>query len=111
MAGLKVTLKRIPPVICLIKPPVVEAFRFSTASTTLPLGLAYIAGALRHAGYDLTVVDAIGEAPDTYTKYCKGYLLGLRFDQIVERIPPEADIIGISVLFTPEWPAVVQLIE
>jgi len=97
--------------ICLIRPPAAEAFRFSTASITLPLGLAYVAGALQHAGFAVNVVDAVSEGPDIRTKYCKGYLVGLRFEQIVERIPATADVIGITVVFTHEWPGIVKLIE
>src|SRR5438552_4000568 len=99
------------PIVCLIRPPAAEAFRFSVASITLPLGLAYIAGALRKAHFDIRVVDAVGEGADTRTNYCKGYLVGLRFKDIVARIPMGADIIGITVVFTHEWPAVVRLIE
>jgi len=98
-------------IICLIRPPAAEAFRFSTASITLPLGLAYISAALKDAGFGVHVVDAVGEAPDTRASYCKGYLVGLRLDQIVERIPAAADIIGITVVFTHEWPMAVKLID
>jgi anaerobic magnesium-protoporphyrin IX monomethyl ester cyclase len=97
--------------ICLIRPPAAEAFRFSTASITLPLGLAYISAALKAAGFGVHIVDAVGEAPDTRASYCKGYLVGLRLDQVVARIPAAADIIGITVVFTHEWPAVVRLID
>src|SRR5215470_16318038 len=99
------------PVICLIRPPAAESFRFSVASIALPLGLAYVAGSLRHAGFDIHLVDAVGEGAGTRANYCKGYLVGLRFEQIVERIPTETDIIGITVVFTHEWPAVVRLID
>src|SRR4030095_7505498 len=98
------------PTICLIRPPVVEAFRFSTASITLPLGLAYVSASLRKEAFDVKIIDAVGEAPDTHTRYCKGYLVGLRFEQIVDRIPAGTDIIGISVIFTPARPAGVALI-
>src|SRR5689334_16932281 len=98
-------------VISLIRPPAAEAFRFSSASITLPLGLAYIAGALRQANFKTEVIDAIAEGPDTRTKYCKGYLVGLRFDDIVKRIPDGTDIVGITVVFTHEWPAIVKLID
>jgi anaerobic magnesium-protoporphyrin IX monomethyl ester cyclase len=98
-------------IICLIRPPAAEAFRFSTASITLPLGLAYISAALKRAGLTIHVVDAVGEAPDTRAGYCKGYLVGLRLEQIVERIPAHADIIGITVVFTHEWPMAVRLID
>jgi anaerobic magnesium-protoporphyrin IX monomethyl ester cyclase len=97
--------------ICLIRPPAAEAFRFSTASITLPLGLAYISAALKAAGFGVHIVDAVGEAPNTRASYCKGYLVGLRLDQVVARIPAAADIIGITVVFTHEWPAVVRLID
>ena len=99
------------PVMCLIRPPAAEAFRISSASTTLPLGLGYIAAALREAGVEIAVVDAIGEGPDVRTKYFRGYLIGLRFEEIVKRIPAGTDIIGITVIFTHEWPAIVGLIN
>jgi hypothetical protein len=72
--------------ICLIRPPAAEAFRFSTASITLPLGLAYISAALKAAGFGVHIVDAVGEAPLTRASYCKGYLVGLRLDQICARM-------------------------
>jgi hypothetical protein len=65
----------------------------------LPLGFAYISAALRRAAFDVHVIDAVGEAPKTRAGYCKGYLVGLRFDEIVARIPAYADIIGITVVF------------
>jgi len=99
------------PTICLIRPPAAEAFRFSTASITPPLGLAYISAALRTAGFGVHIVDAVVEAPNTRASYCKGYLVGLQLDQVAARIPSAADIIGITVVFTHEWPAVVRLID
>src|SRR5262245_54830689 len=104
-------LKNNDPIICLIRPPAAEAFRFSSASITLPLGLAFISATLRDAGFDSDIIDAVAEGPNKHTKYCKGYLVGLRFEQIVERIPASADIIGITVVFTHEWPAIVKLID
>jgi anaerobic magnesium-protoporphyrin IX monomethyl ester cyclase len=97
--------------ICLIRPPATESFRFTSSSISLPLGLAYVAGALLNAGFEIKIVDAIGEGPEVRTKYCKGYLVGLRFEHIVERIPAETDVVGITVVFTHEWPAIVRLID
>ncbi len=99
------------PPICLIRPPAVETFRFATTSITLPLGLAYVAAALEESGRRVQVVDAVGEQPTTYTRYIKGFLVGLPVEAIVQRVPEHAEIVGISVIFTHEWPAVVQLIE
>ncbi len=111
MAGRGTVLHEHLPDICLIRPPAAEAFRFSTASITPPLGLAYISAALKAAGFGVHVVDAVAEAPGTRARYCKGYLVGLRLDEIVERIPAPTDIVGITVVFTHEWPMAVQLID
>jgi radical SAM superfamily enzyme YgiQ (UPF0313 family) len=97
--------------ICLIRPPAVESFRFATTSITLPLGLAYISAALQAAHFDTHVIDAVGEAPEVRTLYTKGYLVGSRPEQIAGRIPANTDIIGITVIFTHEWPIVVRLID
>lgn len=96
---------------CLIRPPATESFRFTTTMVTPPLGLAYIGGALKQAGYPFTVIDTVAAAPTTHTKYLRGYLVGLRFDEILERIPADADVIGITAVFTHEWPTVVTLIN
>jgi anaerobic magnesium-protoporphyrin IX monomethyl ester cyclase len=97
--------------VCLVRPPAVETFRFATTSIAPPLGLAYVAGALEAAGERVTVVDAVAEAPDTCIRYLKGYLIGLSFDKVARRVPADAKVVGISVIFTHEWPAVVRLID
>ncbi|HEY3144100.1 MAG TPA: radical SAM protein [Acidimicrobiales bacterium] len=97
--------------VCLIRPPSVETFRFSVGSIAPPLGLAYIAGALESAGHAVTVVDAVTEAPETYLRYFRGYLLGLPFDEIVDRIPADTKAVGVNSIFTHEWPAVARLVE
>jgi anaerobic magnesium-protoporphyrin IX monomethyl ester cyclase len=97
------------PLITLIRPPAIEAFRFTTTSITPPLGLAYIAAALEKASYPVRVIDAVAEAPTTHVRYFRGYCVGLRLEDIVDRIPAESDIVGISVIFTHEWPVVARL--
>jgi radical SAM superfamily enzyme YgiQ (UPF0313 family) len=97
--------------ICLVRPPAVETFRFSSLSITPPLGLAYVAGALDAAGHDVRLVDAVTEAPHQHTRYFRGYLVGLRADQIVELLPDDPKLVGITVVFTHEWPSIVRLIE
>ena len=44
---------------------------------------ATIAIAQSRKTLDIYVVDAVGEGAGTRTNYCKGYLVGLRFDEIV----------------------------
>lgn len=95
--------------ICLIRPPAVESFRFATTSITPPLGLAYIAAALQKAGYRPYVVDAVAKAPQQHRRYMIGFLVGLPLEDIVEAITSDTDMVGITCVFTHEWPAVAQL--
>ncbi|HQW19302.1 MAG TPA: radical SAM protein [Rhodocyclaceae bacterium] len=97
--------------ICLIKPPSVECFRFAGSTIMPPLGLAYIAGALQAAGHQVTVIDSVTSSPDTMTRYYKGYLIGLPLAEVAARIPLETAIVGITVVFTHEWPEIVHLID
>jgi len=98
-------------VICLLRPPAVEAWRFSSATIGPPLGLAYLAGSLDAAGLRYSVVDAVALAPTTRRRYHKGYLVGLPLQEIPARIPDDARYLGISIVFTHEWPAVAYLIS
>ena len=97
--------------ICLIRPPAVESFRISAASITLPLGLAYVAAAIESAGFELCVLDAVAEAPTEKTRYHTGYLVGLRAEELAARIPKETTAIGMTVIFTHEWPVAVHLMR
>lgn len=97
--------------VCLVRAPTVETFRFATTSITPPLGLAFVAGALETAGERVAFIDAVTEAPDAVRRYFKGYLLGLPFEEIARRIPADAKLVGISVIFTHEWPAAVKLVD
>jgi radical SAM superfamily enzyme YgiQ (UPF0313 family) len=97
--------------ICLIRPPAVESFRFATTSISLPLGLAYISAAIKRAGFNVDIVDAVGKKPKVRVGYYKGYLVGMKLGDIAASIKAETALIGITVVFTHEWPAVVQLIN
>jgi hypothetical protein len=87
-----------------VRPPAAECFRFSSTSICLALGLAYIAGAVEASGRELHVLDAIAEAPTTRQRYIKGFLVGLPVAELAARIPANIDVVGISVIFTHEWP-------
>jgi len=71
-----------------------------------PLGLAYLAGSLREAGYHPFVLDALGEGAKRYSTFpcSKGELLlqGYGVDEIVERIPTGLDVLGVGNLFLHE---------
>jgi len=101
------------PHITLVRPPAISS-RFSyTVGVVLPIGPAYIAGALLEAGCRVGVVDALGEAPLQRGRTSQPNLIyhGLAVREIVDRIDPSTDAIGISVMFSQQWPHVDELIR
>jgi radical SAM superfamily enzyme YgiQ (UPF0313 family) len=87
----------------------------STHGPTPPLGLAYVAAALREAGHDVHVVDGPGEAMERSVRIESpiGELdqIGLSIDEIIDRIPSDTDVVGITTMFLHEWPTVRALAE
>jgi anaerobic magnesium-protoporphyrin IX monomethyl ester cyclase len=71
-----------------------------------PLGLAYVAAALRNAGHEIHVIDAIGEAPlqtNPFNKE-KGIVTnGLSYRQILDKVEQGTELIGFSMMFTENW--------
>ena len=99
--------------ITLVRPPAISS-RFSyTIGVVLPLGPAYVAGALIEHGHRVAVVDAVGEAPLQHGPTSHPHLVyhGLSIPEIVERIDRRTDAIGISVMFSQQWPHVDDLIR
>ena len=92
----------------MINPPGIKSFSGLQMHTpNPPLGLAYVASAIRNAGFTYSVIDATGEALDQVQSYPgRSDLLqqGLSFEQIVSRIPKGADIIGVGCMFSTLWP-------
>ena len=97
--------------ICLIRPSIVVPRHNITTMFTPPLGLAYVAGTLQDAGYDVDVIDAVGESLDTRHPYDNDcFLYGLSPDQTVDRIYPDSEIIGVAAGFSFEWPLCRELV-
>ncbi|MCZ6601410.1 MAG: cobalamin-dependent protein [Planctomycetota bacterium] len=69
------------------------------------IGIAYLASSLEKNGHETSVVDAFGEAIDQFTAIRDTNLLinGLTADEIVDRIPANTDIIGVSCMYSNEW--------
>jgi radical SAM superfamily enzyme YgiQ (UPF0313 family) len=78
---------------------------------SMPLGLAYVAAALRRAGHVVSVMDAVAAAPDRVTKDGRVYRLGLSPEEIVDRLDPEAGAFGITNMWSFSWPLVREIIE
>lgn len=92
--------------VVLVRPPILVAQLSITAPTCPPVGVAYLAASLRAAGHDVRVIDAVGEAPDQFVAFGGHRLLahGLTVREIVARVAPDTEIVGVSCMFSHEWP-------
>lgn len=91
--------------VTLIKPFAVMSRNSYSTPVTLPIGLAYLAAVLEAAGYPVTIIDGIGEnIHHVYPSACGRFnLQGLTVEGIVERIPRDTKVIGLSMMFSQEW--------
>src|SRR5512135_3505308 len=96
----------------LVRPPSVVARFALTLNGTPPLSVAYLAGSLTAAGHEVQIIDAVGEALGTmHPGYRPDIVInGLSVPEIVQRIRPDSQLVGISCLFSHEWPVIRQLI-
>ena len=98
-----------PRTVALVKPPTQVARGNHVTLACPPLGLAYLASALRAHGVSVTVIDAVGEAPDAVSPIEGSPSLlryGLDDAAIVRRIPAGVTLLGVSAMFSEEWPLV-----
>jgi anaerobic magnesium-protoporphyrin IX monomethyl ester cyclase len=99
--------------ITLINPPGLKTLSGLQMHTpNPPLGLAYIAGALKAAGIGYHVIDGTGEALDRISPYpARADLLiqGLPFAEIARRVPSDTRIVGIGCMFSTLWPLTREL--
>jgi len=108
------TLRRRSGRVTLIRPNVlIFPKSLSWYGPVPPIGLAYIAATLREAGHDVDVIDSAGEAIEQYVDFESpvGLLrrIGLSPAEIVDRIRPGTDVVGITHMFVHEWPHIREL--
>ena len=77
----------------------------------MPLGLAYIGAAIREAGHQVSVIDAVAEAPDRITAEGKIHRMGLSPEEIVDRVDEETDVIAVTNMWSFSWPLVRQTLH
>ena len=99
--------------VTLVKPPLRVP---TTAYGTLrcpPIGLAYIAATLETHGIHVAIVDAVGEDPRRVTPDTDPHFVrvGLSDEELLARIPPETTILGVSCMFSEEWPLTRHIIK
>lgn len=99
--------------VTLLRPPLLVPMWSDSGPLTPPVGPAYLAASLREAGHRPRIVDGIGENPFQVTALFddKVMALGLRSEEIVERIEPDTDLIGVSCMFSQDWPEIRRLIQ
>jgi len=78
----------------------------------MPTGLAYLAAWLRKTGHEVTLIDAFGEAPRRAMPFKEKYVArGLPFDEIVEHIPADVELVGIGCHSGAQHSATLVIIE
>lgn len=97
----------------LIRPPAIFSRFAYTSVVTPPLALAYLSANLRTNGHQVTAIDALGLALDQVHETDSSEILyrGLSNKEIVNRIPRSAEWIGISAMFSQDWPHVRSIIQ
>ncbi len=96
----------------LIHAPIYENPRAVQATRpSLPLGLAYIAAAIRDGGHAVSVLDAVALGLDQTTRDGRLQYTGLGPEAIAEAIDSEAEVIGIGALFSFSWPLIRRIIH
>ena len=97
--------------VCLIRPPIVVPAQNIMALFTPPIGIAYVAGTLIEHGYQVDVIDGLGLSLDTRHVWDNDtFLYGLNLQQVVDRIPENAKVVGVHCGFSFDWPACRSLI-
>jgi radical SAM superfamily enzyme YgiQ (UPF0313 family) len=90
----------------LIRTPTVLPVTSVTAQQGVPsLALAYLGAALKKAGHGVTYIDSVGERLGTGRDFGEPGLIlnGLAIPEILERLPAQCDVIGVSCLFSNDW--------
>ena len=102
------------PKVALVRGPIISAEGSFNNEATPAIGLAYVAGSVRSLGYDVAIIDAIAEGLNQSRPLPlrPGFMtLGLTIDELVARVPDDTDVIGVSGMFSGEWPAVRAIIN
>ena len=96
----------------LIHPPLLRNPQAMTAlRPSLPLGLSYIAATLREAGHTVSILDAVGDAPEDWVPWGDLERIGLSIEELVARLDPHAEAFGLTNMWSFSWPLVRELIR
>src|SRR3982750_3466739 len=98
--------------VTILRPPLLVPNWSDSGPVTPPIGPAYLAASLRQAGHPVHIVDGLGENPFQITPLYNNTVMaiGLRSEEIVDRIPADTTLIGVSCMFSQDWPEIRRLI-
>lgn len=95
-------------VVTLIAPPLYFSKNSYSTPLTMPLGLAYLGAVLEKAQYRVKIINCPGGDANRIALTPNGRfkVQGLDERRSIEVIDPDTDIIGVSIMFSQEWPQV-----
>ena len=80
-------------------------------ATQPPLRLAALAASTRALGHRVTAIDGVGLGlGNVWSLGARFRFEGLSIPDLVARVPDDADVLGVSLMFTQTWPAVRALL-
>ena len=92
--------------ITLIRPPIIFSKNSYSIPLTQPIGLTYLGATLEKAGYAVQIIDCPGEDVGNIrmSEDKRFKIQGLHEKKSIKLIRPDTDIVGISIMFSQEWP-------
>jgi len=96
--------------VCLINPPLIsQKDDPHTGIIFMPFLLAYLSSYLKKEGYDVVVVDALGEAPAKFKPFEDRQIQGLSIEETVRRTPADVEVVFVYFIGVSAFRAVEEL--
>lgn len=99
--------------VAILRPPAIFSARAYSTPVSVALGPAYLASLLETAGYKVDVIDAIGEGLQSIrlSEDERFKFHGLNSEEIIARVKPDTEVLGVSMMFSQGWPQMREIIE
>ena len=100
--------------VVLVRPPTVLFHGSTLQDAVPPIGLAYLASSLKQAGHEVVGIDALGEGLEQWGKvddWPEVTRHGLPIPTLIQRIPADSQLIGVSCMFSATWPYIYQVLQ
>ena len=101
--------------ITLIRPPTISSKHQANQGATPPMGIAYLASTLEKEGFSsIKIIDTIVEGADVFEEvppHLNIFKYGLSNENTIKRIDKDTKLIGVSCMFSSDWPITRELIN